>query len=78
MIKILIDLERSGDLRRLIKAGLMSPAVLKYYNIYLEVDKYKQTTSMKMTDIISKVSEDFAISERTVYLSYEKIRTAHD
>ena len=78
MIEILIQLERSGDLRRLIKSGLMSPAVLKYYNIYLEVDKYKQTTSMKMTDIISKVSEDFAISERTVYLSYEKIRTAHD
>ncbi len=78
MIEILIQLERSGNLRKLIRAGLMSPAVLKYYNIYLEVDKYKRTTSMKMTDIVTKVAEDFALTENSVYLAYKKIRTAHD
>ena len=75
MIEILIQLDQCGHLRKLVKSGLMSPSVLNYYNIYLEVDKYKRTTNMRMTDIVSLVSENFGLSESTVYDICKKMKS---
>lgn len=74
MITILNELNKRGELKRLVQAGLMSTKVLLYYNIYLQVDKMKRTTKICMTDIVSRTSEQFQVSEKTIYLAYKKLK----
>lgn len=74
MITILNELNNKGDLKKLVQAGLMSTKVLLYYNIYLQVDKMKRTTKICMTEIVSRTSEQFQVSEKTIYLAYKKLK----
>lgn len=64
---ILHDLEKEGKLKELVKGGVLSTRVLKHYEIYLEFDKLKRTTKMRVSEIVFELSERFKLSEVTIY-----------
>ena len=74
MIEILNKLNEAGYLKRLVAAGLMSSKVLMYYEIYLEVDKLKRTTKLPMTDIVGRLSDQFRVSDKTIFVAYKRIK----
>lgn len=63
--KILTDLEESGDLKKLIRAGFCQPCILRDLNIFRSVDAHVQTGS-KITKAVYCVAMDFKLSERHV------------
>lgn len=67
MREIIVELEKRGLLKRLVKHGYVSTKLLRHYEIYLEFDKLRVTRKMKTTDIVVELSEQFRVSESTIY-----------
>lgn len=66
MIDILIDLQKKGELIKLVRGGVMSTKVLSHVEIFLEYDK-RIKLGGKSADIIFDISEIFKVSQRTIY-----------
>lgn len=74
MIDIIEEMIRVGIFDKAIRSGLVSISFKRYYKIY----KYyidKRTKSSKMCSIVA-TSEEFNISERSVYLIIDKMKKA--
>ena len=67
MIEIIREMDRNGNLKLLLKRGLISIKTVIYYEICLEVDKQQRTTRKPRLQIITEVAEQFKTSERAVY-----------
>lgn len=66
IVEILNELERTGKLRPLLSAGLISPKVIFYREVYLlvlsKIEIHKQTKGTAE----SEAAEELRITERTV------------
>jgi len=67
MKEIIIELEKTGVLKKLIREGFVSSKLLLYYEIFLEYDKTIKTTKLKKMDVVVHLTEQFKVSESTVF-----------
>lgn len=65
-IDTLERLHDSGELRELIKGGLVSINVLMWYKIY-KAYTFQMGNGVKKTQAITDISDVFGVSERIVY-----------
>lgn len=64
--EIINQLKASGQLSTLLKAGVISPSVNLWYNIYLEYDLKLKTIRGGKSDALFLTAEKFKVTERTV------------
>lgn len=67
ILPIIVELEKKGNLKPLIKAGILSTKVGFYYEIYLEYDKRKKTSKKTSSYIVDDLAEVFNVSRQTIY-----------
>lgn len=73
-IELLNELESKGTLKRLVKMGCVSTAILMHREAYLEYDKQVRTTRKNKSDIVTHVSEAFGISESMMWRIVKRFR----
>lgn len=66
MKDILDSLEANGQLRQLVRAGIISPKILFYRELSSMVEAYVTTRKYQRTQAIDQVAFDFRITPRTV------------
>ena len=72
-IKVLND---DGTLKALIRAGLVSPKILMYYEIHAKFSFYI-SRGYKTNQAVIKTAMTVNVSERTVYKAIKIMRTDH-
>lgn len=66
IVELLNELERSGKLRALLSAGLISPKVIFYREVYLLVCSKIEIHKQSIGTAESEAAEELRITERTV------------
>lgn len=75
MIQELIQMQKSGLLPKMVRAGLVSSKVSTYLEIYMFVDARKQTTGKKTNAIVLEASEQFKVCRKTVYNALQAVKS---
>jgi hypothetical protein len=66
IFKLITRLDKSGDLKKLADAGLLSTKLFMYKEVYMDYDKNIRTGLSKM-EALYKTSIDMKVGESLVY-----------
>lgn len=66
IVEVLNELEKTGRLRALLNAGLISPKVIFYREAYLRVKACTSVYRQSIGVAISEVAEELRVDERTI------------
>lgn len=73
MIEILIELQQTGKLKKLVQGGVLSPNVYTHLEIFMEYDK-RIRLGHNSVDIIFDLSEFFKLSQCYIYRIIKKFK----
>jgi hypothetical protein len=75
LYNLITDLKKNGALTELLNAGLMSPKVLLYYDLYSKFKFYVER-NYKTTEAVRQTALTTNVCERTIYKAISVMRYA--
>ena len=73
MLQELIQLQQTGTLTKMVRAGLVSSKVYTYLEIYMFVDARRKTRKCTKESIILEASEQFKVSRVTIFKALKAV-----
>jgi len=67
MFETLIKMKESGDLKKFIRAGLMSSKVHTYLEISMWVDAKQKSSTRNLNSIVEDAQRNFGMSKSTIW-----------
>jgi hypothetical protein len=76
MFEILLELKNEGKLKKLVDAGLMSPKVYYYLEIYLWIDARMRATGKNISTIATEAEVSFGVCRTTIWTAIKIIKSS--
>ncbi|RKR83299.1 hypothetical protein BDD43_3504 [Mucilaginibacter gracilis] len=74
MLIKLLELQKDGTLKQLVKHGLLSSKVFSYMEIYMWVDAKEKATSKSLSEIVIDAEITFDVSRATVFRALKAMK----
>lgn len=75
MFEKLMEMKETGVLKSMVSAGLVSPKVYLYLEIYMWIDARKRTTKARSCDLAFEAMDAFNVSRATIFRAVKSMKT---
>lgn len=72
MNELILELDKSGQLLEMVKAGFVSWTVLRDKDVYLTYQTHR-TTGLNKTQAVKKTADQFEVSDNLVWVALRKM-----